>query len=516
MDKFFSTSQSEASDTAAPSDGGTDQPATSEGDSWAAETIAGDPSDIQNAATVPPLAPVAESIATAEAGLCEPPLDTMQLEAMEQSLDEKYLAVGLSPAAAHLDDPLLSAWANPLVNLVASIDSGSLAESMQAEKPLTKETLFLHEQELAKQKTAIDGARTTTSPMATLCEFDKKRLADMEKMVEGAWLNPRTTLGNEFRAELKAGKIDQHHYGNLSRGDANDFRVKWLAEKLQEFKQRKVHAKKYSRVDRTKGTYKYLGTLIVDSGGYGDREAINGSLTLAQKCLAMGSPWVMRHPQSERLMYLELSFDFAEEFKESWAEFKEEHAGRSDLETLGGAVVGGSGSGSGDAANDGGAQRAAGQPAPADAAADVPAAKGKGKGKAKGKGKEKPTDPPPPTEKEIAQKKFNALVAEATKVKDRFHTTISNAMELLEAIQSDSAWAWALNEQNRGVLEQLVNDTRSSISVFGRQFLTETTTALKKRYSTEALTVEFRNFIEIDLSKLIAHIDTLRKRHTIG
>ena len=72
--------------------------------------------------------------------------------------------------------------------------------------------------------------------------------------------------------------------------------------------------------------------MAVDGGGWQDRDSIEGATNTSQKCLAMGPPWYMSHPQSGRLMFLELSYEFAEDFEKCWEEFKREYTDRKPAE----------------------------------------------------------------------------------------------------------------------------------------------------------------------------------------
>ena len=50
--------------------------------------------------------------------------------------------------------------------------------------------------------------------------------------------------------------------------------------------------------------------------------AVSGSFALCHKCMAMGGKWVGTHPQTGRLLFLELEFQFNETFTSSWTSFK--------------------------------------------------------------------------------------------------------------------------------------------------------------------------------------------------
>ena len=60
-----------------------------------------------------------------------------------------------------------------------------------------------------------------------------------------------------------------------------------------------------------------------NEGGWDDDIAVEGSLALASQCLAMGGAWTMIHPQTKRLLFLELEFSYAETLQTSWTTFKD-------------------------------------------------------------------------------------------------------------------------------------------------------------------------------------------------
>ena len=62
--------------------------------------------------------------------------------------------------------------------------------------------------------------------------------------------------------------------------------------------------------------------MLANEGGWDDDKAIQGCLRLVSQCLAMGGTWCMKHPQTRRMMFLELSFEWAEDMGTSWTTFK--------------------------------------------------------------------------------------------------------------------------------------------------------------------------------------------------
>ena len=144
-------------------------------------------------------------------------------------------------------------------------------------------------------------------------------------------VGPRSTLGVQFRAEHPKGSPDGDNYLTLKREEAKEFRLKWLERKMATFREKKVFKKSWQRIDTTKGEYLPLGAIIREEGGWSDKAAARGSISLVQKCMTIGEPWYMKSPQTGRINYLHLSFSFTEEFNQSWMQFKEEQTEKAKL-----------------------------------------------------------------------------------------------------------------------------------------------------------------------------------------
>lgn len=137
----------------------------------------------------------------------------------------------------------------------------------------------------------------------------------------------KSYTGNKFRAYLKANPEQEHKYKQLdSRAQAAEFRNSWAKEKYEAFKQEKLHRQTWQVVDRTRGTYLNFAALVAKLGGFESDEATSGALTVASKCVAMGRPWVMVHPQSNLLCFLYMEYTNEETFKQSWETWKTEVA----------------------------------------------------------------------------------------------------------------------------------------------------------------------------------------------
>ena len=148
-----------------------------------------------------------------------------------------------------------------------------------------------------------------------LSAADLKKKEQIERMIANGGLegaNTRSTLGNNFRAEHGA----DPEYLALDKDERKKFRDDWLATKHSNFTTKSVHKKSWSRKDLTKAKFWTLTKIIIEEGGFDDEEAVAGAIRLALQCLAMGPPWIMRHPQTQRLLFALLQFKWCEEMQQ--------------------------------------------------------------------------------------------------------------------------------------------------------------------------------------------------------
>ena len=189
-------------------------------------------------------------------------------------------------------------------------------------EPLTHGNVKKLEELLSKGKENIDinreGAHESASqpPLA-----QAKKLADLKE-----YLNKdcpgRSALGEAFRMEHRAGTIAGDLYKKcVGREEAKAFREEWAARKVKMIEEKYVVKRSWQRTDKTKGAYKNVSQLIRDEGGLDDPEAVRGSLNLIAKAILMGGDWIMRHPQTERLLFLHLEFSWASEFSKARIEY---------------------------------------------------------------------------------------------------------------------------------------------------------------------------------------------------
>ena len=77
-----------------------------------------------------------------------------------------------------------------------------------------------------------------------------------------------------------------------------------------------------------------MDQLVIDQGGRKSKASVVGCVRLISQCLAMGKPWIMIHPQTQRLLLFRLAFMYSEEFSTSWLSFADEVLALEDKKSL--------------------------------------------------------------------------------------------------------------------------------------------------------------------------------------
>lgn len=129
------------------------------------------------------------------------------------------------------------------------------------------------------------------------------------------------------------------------------------------------------------------------------------------------------------------------------------------------------------------------------------------------KDKAKATATPPKEKQEIDKK-----LSQAMRLKSERLAVNSAASELLAAIDSSGEWSWAKNEQNQGVLREVLIDTQSSITTDLRKVLLAQAGELKKELKQDALMILLSKFVEVVHPKvtiLQKQRPLLIKRHSV-
>jgi hypothetical protein len=430
---------------------------------------------------------------------------TPNVEAAGSSVEVR----GPQPAAASPTAPgenlavLIDQVAKPNTSVVANL----------VQKPLTEANLRDYEKELKNLENRVSSSLKQIEPTDSMTAVEKGKLHKMEEMIQQKNLHPRSSMGVEFRKAI-AGTADAEVYAKLDRKASHQFRLDWLKGQHEHYKKERTRGQSWSRVDYTKGSYQSLGKMVVQDGGWTDKDAVAAALKVAEKCSLMGPPWVFEHPQSERTHYLVLDFGFSEHFTDCWKTFEKEWSmadcdneptDTSDTKSKGLAVTDGS---------------AAARPQ----GGGVPSAgglKGDGKGaaacKAKASGTAKTGSKPELSPVEKAEKDRHAKTwGTASKLKTEFLHTVQGATEIAQLILDQREWAFANNEQHRGKLVDAMQALKGQLTLFHKRLVTEDKAAITKDCTIVQQMTELTSFIALRpniefLGKLVKKL--VKKKH---
>ena len=159
-----------------------------------------------------------------------------------------------------------------------------------------------------------------------LSDKDKQVAENLASLIKNGGFDARSYMGNKFREEMKDGSERSNAYLSMSARsqEAKDFRMDWLKRQYDTAVNKKRFTKSWTRVDKTKGQYRTFGALVVDLGGWKYEPAVKGASVAVSKCIAMGEPWIRRHPQTDMMEYLVLKMEWEETYEKCWSEFREE------------------------------------------------------------------------------------------------------------------------------------------------------------------------------------------------
>ena len=94
---------------------------------------------------------------------------------------------------------------------------------------------------------------------------------------------------------------------------------------------------------------------------------------------------------------------------------------------------------------------------------------------------------------------------------------VNEALGILASIDEDPSWAWARNEQNKGRLQRVLDEFRSSFTPFSKQIMVQKLSELKKQHGSQLLHVELITFMDSKqrLDKLTSEVDKILRRHNV-
>jgi hypothetical protein len=426
--------------------------------------------------------------------------------------------------------------------MMASIEAGNCTGLMEnvVGLRLTEENLHKFQSELAKTGTAfLEGDKTEAGDegdsLDGLMPADRKFAESLKSVIESDNFGTKNALGNKFRqAHMKGTSTGDAYHALQSRAEGAAFRLSWAKDQFKNITQQKVHQTSWKRVDRTKGRYRPVGRLIADFGGFDSPEAVEGAANAVNKCLMMGAPWVVRHPQSNLLEYLVLEMEFEEEFSNMWSHFKKSwetkalgDAGDEKPGAISGSVDGGKSSGKVDEAkqtadpdkketdksNRGGNKNKGGKESDGNTKGGKDTGGNNKGGKAAGRS---PSEKGGDDDDDDPKKRLVKLFRDAAIVKIKFHSASSSFVQMACAIDSDPSWGWAKGGVQHQKLVSAQESLKGALNDWHREFVCSSdATGVKKKYSAERCTVELNKFIAAKplVDKLAAILCSTNRAH---
>jgi len=148
----------------------------------------------------------------------------------------------------------------------------------------------------------------------------------------------RGTLGTQFNRSLLSCAESLKAYAKLKGRVAKaKFRMEWGQGRWKEISSTRSRSTDYMKIDRTLGTYKTFGAIVVSLGGWSWPPAIEGAKNLVCRCALMGGEWVYHCPFTKMLKFMELDISNSTMLVNKWGEYKQ-YQGAGDAVAQGGAA----------------------------------------------------------------------------------------------------------------------------------------------------------------------------------
>ena len=197
--------------------------------------------------------------------------------------------------------------------------------------------------------------------------------------------------------------------------------------------------------------------------------------------MTLGGDWAQRHPKTNRLEFLKLSFGYAEQFKQAWSLYKIQEQGSTRSASKVPQTV----------------PRTL-PPAPQPTTARGATVKGDGGSDGGSSKKEKENEKKKTADHKVSEDAHvKTLCAEVHKAKTACLAMIATTMNLTRQIDTDDAWTWARNDENKGKLIRLSAELTDKSSGFHGKVLYSDIATLRMEYSKEYLTVESDKFLDM-------------------
>ena len=348
--------------------------------------------------------------------------------------------------------------------LMKSVVDGRSAEYLEeiVGAPLTAENLEKFQAKFASVQPA--GNEQPEKARAGLLKGkDAQAFSSLKKILDDGVFDSRGAMGNKFRRDLQKDESLGERYAGLSRAESKEFRQSWAKKELAKLEEKHVVTTAWSKVDKQRFQYRTLGRLVKDFGGWEDRSAILGACQAASKCLALGPPWTLRHPQSGMVQFAIVELEWEETFSRSWEQLQ---------------VACGVGENASDAAS----SAVPDAQDPRTRAGHAPGLKGPKA--SRGAGEDTRTG----TSLAIALKA-------ATKLRAEFINASHAAVELEKKIVEDPSWSWAKTDK-LATLRTLQAAARGSVTEFGQEIVLTDLKDLQKITPKAKLEVELTKFLD--------------------
>jgi hypothetical protein len=91
--------------------------------------------------------------------------------------------------------------------------------------------------------------------------------------------------------------------------------------------------------------------------------------------------------------------------------------------------------------------------------------------------------------------KHEELFKQSQALKVLIGLATSQAVSVMESIESEEAWDWANTDKTLGVIKTLSQDLKTSLSTFGKEFMLYSMQSLQKKYGVEHVVMSLRTFL---------------------
>ena len=302
-------------------------------------------------------------------------------------------------------------------------------------------------------------------------------LALFEEVLKKGVIDTRTALDNRFRRQHPPGTQKHDQYKVLSREDKNSFRLQWASLEYQKIKEAKSFSRTLAKGSSHTEKMLTFGNLVTAYGGWHWAPAVTGAKLHAAKCYKLGGKWCDRDGWSDLMRFRFIEKEEKEEFTEAWRHVVESYTEQNQRK---------------EKREDGkqGEQK-----------------EEKEEKKLKGKPEAAPTD----------KNNLDHVLKEASKLKPHYVRAMAGASTLISQIQDIDSYKWARGSEKQE-LEAIMARVEALILPTTKDFLLNSTTALKKHHSEARLAEDLARFVEAKdiINDLMTKTKSVMSRHRAG